>query len=221
MILTTYTKLIIKQSFWVLIRPNKGPSCVHMLVDLLVLYLLLSEVSAKFVLTFSWNNCQGWQIGPNLDQIRTAWEKSWIFSEYNLIKLFLKVSDLSHLVLTWSNYWPIGHPCNCLVSEITWTGSGMTSLEWQFPDIVLQGSHIYHPNWVRLAQNGTNLGLFLWDFSTFRLGESKWRERALKISHLSHIVTLWSVWRPNLTSLSERVHKHIQGYQIWHPNWIT
>ena len=79
---------------------------------------------------------------------------------------------LSHLVPIWLNFSP-----------------NMTSLtgrntRWMFcctnrqpgysvrdPDTNsgLQGWQIWHPNWVRLTPNGTNLGLFKITFSTFWL----------------------------------------------------
>ena len=36
----------------------------------------------------------------------------------------------------------------------------------------VQGGHIWHPNWVRLASNGTNLGLFKISFSRLHFGSS-------------------------------------------------
>ena len=36
-----------------------------------------------------------------------------------------------------------------------------------------KGCQILHPNWVRLAQNGKNRGLFKISFSTLWLGEPK------------------------------------------------
>ena len=43
-----------------------------------------------------------------------------------------------------------------------------------------QGCQIWHPIWVRLASNGTNLGLFKISFSTFWLGEPQCTETDLK-----------------------------------------
>ena len=43
------------------------------------------------------------------------------------------------------------------------------------------------PNWVRLAPNGTILGLSRIDFSTFWLGEPKCTETDLKKSHICRV----------------------------------
>ena len=50
-----------------------------------------------------------------------------------------------------------------------------------------QGCQIWHSNWVRLAPNGTNLGLFKISFSTFWLAEPKCTERDLKKSQICPI----------------------------------
>ena len=66
----------------------------------------------------------------------------------------------------------------------------------------MQARQIWHPNWVRLAPNGTNLGLFKISFSTFWLGEPKCTETDLKKSQNCPI---WgqsdSIWMTNLPSL--------------------
>ena len=65
----------------------------------------------------------------------------------------------------------------------------------------LQGWQIWLQNWVRLAPNGTNVGLFKISFSTFWLTEPKCTETDLK---KSQICPIWDqsdlIWMPNLTS---------------------
>ena len=55
-------------------------------------------------------------------------------------------------------------------------------------DSLDQKYHIWQSNWVRLAPNGTNLGLFKISFSTFWLAETKctemWSEKVQDLSHL-------------------------------------
>ena len=76
-----------------------------------------------------------------------------------------------------------------------------------------------HPNWVRLAPNGTNLGLFKISFSTFWLDEPKCTETYLK---KSQICTIWgksaSIWIPNVTSLlSGDSHQQEQSCIFYRP----
>ena len=65
-----------------------------------------------------------------------------------------------------------------------------------------QGCQIWHPKWVRLAPNGTNLGLFKISFSTFSLAKPKCTETDLK---KSQIFPIWGqsdlIWMPYFTSL--------------------
>ena len=65
-----------------------------------------------------------------------------------------------------------------------------------------QAWKIWHPNWVRLAPNWTNLGLFKISFSTFWLGEPKCTETDLK---KTQICPIWGqsdpIWMANLSSL--------------------
>ena len=65
-----------------------------------------------------------------------------------------------------------------------------------------QGCQIWLLNWVRLAQNGTNMGLLKIIFSIFWLGEPKYTKIDLKKSQFSPI---WGqsdpIWMSNLTSL--------------------
>ena len=46
-----------------------------------------------------------------------------------------------------------------------------------------QESQIWYPNWVRLAPNGTNMGLLKISFITIWLAEPKCKETYLKKSH--------------------------------------
>ena len=65
----------------------------------------------------------------------------------------------------------------------------------------IQGCRIWHPNWVRLAPNGINLGLFKISFSTFWLGEPKCTETDLKKSQICPIRGQSDpIWMPNCTS---------------------
>ena len=69
------------------------------------------------------------------------------------------------------------------------------------PLSMYQGCQIWHSNWVRLATNGTNLGLYKISFSTFWIGKPKCTETDLKNTKikwtmLSH---LWPIW-PNLNA---------------------
>ena len=63
-----------------------------------------------------------------------------------------------------------------------------------------RGCQIWHTNWVRLAPNGKNLGLFKISFSTSWLGKPKFTETDLKKSQICPILA-------NLTQI---------GYEIWH-----
>ena len=68
------------------------------------------------------------------------------------------------------------------------------------------------PNWIKFAQNRTNLGLFKISFSTFWLR--------------------FVPFRPNLKQIVVGKSRHpcytcivtwiclVQGFQIWHPNWV-
>ena len=68
-----------------------------------------------------------------------------------------------------------------------------------------QECQIWHPNWVRLAPNGTNLGFFKINFSTFWLFEPKCTEIDLQ---KSQICPIWGqsnpIGMPNLTFLDSR-----------------
>ena len=64
---------------------------------------------------------------------------------------------------------------------------------------LLQGYQSWHPNWVRLARNGSNLRLFKISFSTFWLAEPKCTETDLKKP------TICPIWD--------------QSDPIWMPNW--
>ena len=65
-----------------------------------------------------------------------------------------------------------------------------------------QGGQIWHPNWVRLAPNGTNLGIFKISFSTFWLAEPKCTEADLKKSQICAIQGQSDpIWIPNFPSL--------------------
>ena len=58
------------------------------------------------------------------------------------------------------------------------------------------------PNWVRLALNGTNLGLFKISFSTFWRGAQKCTETDLKSPRFIPFGGQSDpIWMPNLTSL--------------------
>ena len=71
-----------------------------------------------------------------------------------------------------------------------------------------QGWQVWHPNWVILAQNGTNLSFYKISFSTFWLGETKRTETDLK---KSQICPIWGqsdpIWMPNLTFLPVKAMK--------------
>ena len=67
---------------------------------------------------------------------------------------------------------------------------------------VSQESQISHTNWLRLALNRTNLGLFKISSSTFWLGEPKCTETDLKKSKICPILGQSNpIWMPNLRSL--------------------
>ena len=73
-----------------------------------------------------------------------------------------------------------------------------TFAKMYFGDVVF----IWHPNWVRLAPNGTNLGLFKVSFNTFWLGEPKCTETDLKKSpaKLSSLVKKAGIFLRSLRS---------------------
>ena len=65
------------------------------------------------------------------------------------------------------------------------------------------GCQICHPKWVRLAPNGTNLGLFKISFSTFWLAEPKCTETDLKKSQICRICGQSDpIWMANITPLA-------------------
>ena len=69
-----------------------------------------------------------------------------------------------------------------------------------------QGCQIWHPSWLRLAPNGTNLGLFKISFSTFWLAEPKFTETDLKKPQICpNCVQSDAIWMPNLTSLGDKL----------------
>ena len=65
----------------------------------------------------------------------------------------------------------------------------------------MQGCIIWHPNWVRLTPNETNLGLFKISFSTFSLCEPKCTETDLKKSQICSILGPIYKFGSTLTSL--------------------
>ena len=56
----------------------------------------------------------------------------------------------------------------------------------------LQGSQIWHPNWVRWCPNGTNLGLFKISFSTF-LKRPKFVQLGVILTQFG--CQIWDPWR--------------------------
>ena len=92
-----------------------------------------------------------------------------------------------------------------------------------------QGCRIWHPNWVTLASNGINVGLFKISFSTFWIAEPKCTETDLK---KSQICPIWGqsdpIWMPKSKNVLKLILKSLRfipfranrtqfGCRIWPP----
>ena len=87
-------------------------------------------------------------------------------------------------------------------SILSWHLEKQLFIKWQWKHLsvvcashksnftLFQGCRILHPNYVRLAPNGTNLWLFKISFSRFRLAEIYWNW-SLKVPDLSHLGPIW------------------------------
>ena len=80
-------------------------------------------------------------------------------------------------------------------------GPNMTSLILSLE----QGCQIWHPDWVRLAPNGTNLGILKIIFSTFWLVEPICTERDLIILFGDKLTQFgWEIWHPWFRNITEQ-----------------
>ena len=103
---------------------------------------------------------------------------------------------LLFIIVQWLNLFPLislGKVASCWVCR------------WGYYKM---GCQIWHPNWVRLAPNQKNLGLFKISFSTFWLGEPQCTESDLKGSGpicMSNLTSLLcKCWHFRVVTLAQR-----------------
>ena len=101
---------------------------------------------------------------------------------------FYMASSFLHSLEKIASFWKFFDSQTAIFRRVRFTPG-----ETYFSHRSQHGWQIWHPNWVRLAPNGTNLGLFKISFSTFWLGEPKCTETDLKIS-LQFGREIWHDW---------------------------
>ena len=147
-----------------------------------------------------------WERKPSSRQPFSILVKTWVqligcgmilskLSPFHLSDRLSVMSDVANCLSDWTKWkqlkyqlwmiFPIVHDSVSLLAPFC-HHCRLAKINW------IQGCIIWHPNLVRLAPNGTNLGIFNISVSTFCLAEPKYTETDIKKSQIYHL--LWHPW---------------------------
>ena len=142
------------------------------------------------------------RFGQNKHQVGQISDSLWsVFSKFyldhsNYTENCHIFGHMMQIMSSFGHTWHPWHPWLWNYVGVNWLGVYLSCGD--------QGCQIWHRNWVRLAPNGTNLGLFKISFSTFWRVAPKCTETDLTKSQISPI---WGqsdlIWMANLTHPSQ------------------